>query len=79
MAGASGMPLLGASASYYRERASDNGTRTLGSAAGPAADAASGDDPSDATTVPGGNDTFDVFQAGFDVGSWICGGATAMR
>lgn len=69
-AGAGGLPRAGAAASYFRERASDNGTRTLGSANGPAPDAAGGADPGGATTVPPpANGAFDLFQTGFDA-SW---------
>lgn len=69
VAGASGLPRAGAAASYLRERASDNGTRSLGSSAGPLPGSAGGADPAGATSVPASGEAFDLFQAGFDA-SW---------
>jgi len=69
IAGAGGLPRAGGAASYFRERSSTNGTRSLASSAGPAPDAAGGDDPVGTTVAPPANAPFDLLQAGFDA-SW---------
>ena len=83
MAGAAGLPVAGAAASYMRERASPNGIMGLTGASSPTSDAAGGDSAFGTATLDGGSGSsdYDLFQTGFDA-SWeidLWGKARRMR